>query len=319
MKKLTVPVASLLCLAAAYAESPYQSSNDFAKYAMKLREESLLQLEPQVIIPTESNKAGVRGLYPWKLNIVTTIFWVGESASTNNPVHNYSSSWDRDWATNFGGTDSAVSRRALPDGGSIPAAFIPQQNPFYFALPYNDVERGHHKDEASRVIPWFNQVIEKDGQSVLKDRWIAIRKNYANGSSRVCYAQWSDCGPFRTDHWQYVFGNERPMPNLNQGAGLDISPSVRDYLGLGTKDVLDWKFVEFRDVPTGPWSRFGENNTFVMEARRSQARMAAAERKGASTKPKAPAGPAKAVTKDDLPLPNKQPAPQDDGPVVITR
>jgi len=313
MKKLTTLVAGIFCLAVAHAETPYQSSSDFAKYAMKLREESLLQLEPQVIIPTESNKAGVRGLYPWRLNIVTTIFWVGESASVNNPVHNYSSSWDRDWMQNFGGIDSGNSRRALPEGGSIPAGFIPQQNPFYFALPYNDVEHGNHKPEARNVIPWFNQVFEKDGQSVLKDRWIAIRKNYPNGSSRVCYAQWSDCGPFRTDHHQYVFGNERPMPNLNHGAGLDISPAVRDFLGVGTIDTLDWKFVEFKDVPVGPWSRFGENNSFVIEARRSQTRVAQFEKKAAATK-KAPAGPAKTVTKDDLPLPK-----QEDTPTVITQ
>jgi hypothetical protein len=89
----------------------------------------------------------------------------------------------------------------------------------------------------------------------------------------VAYAQWSDCGPFRTDHWQYVFGNERPKPNLNQGAGLDVSPAVRDYLGLGSKDVTDWKFVEFREVPFGPWSRWGENNTFVQLGRRSGERV----------------------------------------------
>jgi hypothetical protein len=64
------------------------------------------------------------------------------------------------------------------------------------------------------VIPWFNQTFERDGKSVCHDRWIAVRNRYG----KVAYAQWSDCGPFRTDHWQYVFGNERPKPNLNQGA-----------------------------------------------------------------------------------------------------
>ena len=61
-------------------------------------------------------------------------------------------------------------------------------------------------------------------------------------------------GPFRTDHWEYVFGNERPKPNLNRGAGLDVSPAVRDYLGLPDTDVTDWKFVEFSEVPPGPWA-----------------------------------------------------------------
>ena len=96
------------------------------------------------------------------------------------------------------------------------------------------------------------QVYERDGKSVCHNRWIAIRKG-----NRVCYAQWSDCGPFRTDHWEYVFGNETPKPNLNRAAGLDVSPSVRDYLGMGSMDVVDWKFVEARDVPVGPWARIG--------------------------------------------------------------
>ena len=98
--------------------------------------------------------------------------------------------------------------------GYLPAAFTPRQNPFYVALPYNDVTRGTTKPESRQVIPWFRQAFEQEGKSVCRDRWVAIRRG-----NKVCYAQWSDCGPFRTDHWQYVFGNERPKPNLNKGAG----------------------------------------------------------------------------------------------------
>ena len=274
--KVFASLAGFLCLAViAKAQSPYQSSVDFARYAMKLREESILRLEPQVIVPTDSNKDGVRGLYPWKLGIVTTVFWVGEQAGTNNPVHNFSSSWDMYWWKAFGGYDNpnAEGRRKLPEGGTIPAAFIPQQNPFYFALPYNDVAGGRHKPEARKVIPWFKDVFEEEGKSVCHDRWIVIRKG-----TRVCYAQWSDCGPFRTDHWGYVFGNERPQWNLNRGAALDVSPAVRDYLGMGSMDVVDWKFVEFPDVTPGPWARFGENNTFVIDARKKQTRLAQAQK-----------------------------------------
>ena len=274
MKTSKVPAhlaALFVAASGAIAQSPYQSSVDFARYAMKLREESILKLEPQVIVPTESNKDGVRGLYPWKLNIVATVFWVGEQATANNPVHNFSSSWDMYWWRAYGGYDNpgAEGRRRLPDGGTIPAAFVPQQNPFYVALPYNDVSGGRHKPEARKVIPWFGSVFEEEGKSVCRDRWIVLRKG-----NRTCYAQWSDCGPFRTDHWQYVFGPERPIWNLNRGAGVDVSPAVRDYLGLANTDVLDWKFVEFPDVSPGPWSRFGENNTFVIEARRRQTRLA---------------------------------------------
>jgi hypothetical protein len=42
---------------------------------------------------------------------------------------------------------------------------------------------------------------------------------------------------------------------------------VRDYLGLDGSDVTDWKFVEFEDVPLGPWAEHGENNDFVMNGR----------------------------------------------------
>ena len=84
-------------------------------------------------------------------------------------------------------------------------------------------------------------------------------------SNRVCAVGGRRTIP--TDHWQYVFGNDRPKPNLNRGAGLDVSPAVRDYLGLKPTDVTDWRFVDFKEVPRGPWSTHGENNTFVITDR----------------------------------------------------
>src|ERR1700747_1154626 len=84
--------------------SPYATAADFAKYAMKLREQALIKGEPQVLIPTSSHPAVQR--YPGKMNIVTTVFWVGEQASGNNPVPNYRSSWDLNWTANYGGTDT---------------------------------------------------------------------------------------------------------------------------------------------------------------------------------------------------------------------
>ncbi len=262
MKSLSfLTLVAVAFAGAVQAQSPYQTSADFIKYAMKLRESALLKIEPQVFIPTVSRTMG-EGRFPWKNQIVTTCFWVGEDAAVNNPVHNYSSSWDVNWTASYGGYDNPdrTARR-----GFIPANFVPRQNPFYVALPYNDVTRGTTKPEARRVIPWFREAYVKEGQSVCQNRWIAVRRG-----SRIAYAQWSDCGPFRTDHWQYVFGNERPKPNLNQGAGLDVSPAVRDYLGITGKDVTDWKFVDFKDVPPGPWSKYGNNNDFVINARKSQ-------------------------------------------------
>jgi hypothetical protein len=243
-----------------HAQSPFQSSEEFAKYAMKLREAALTAIEPRVSIPTTARTMG--GAYRWKTGIVTTIFWCGENAAQNNPVHNHSSSWDLYWAQNFGGYDNPDPAARTQD--YRPIAFIPKQNPFYCALPYNDVTRGTTKPEARQVIPWFRQAFVREGQSVCRDRWIAIR-NSRNG--RIAYAQWSDCGPFRTDHWQYVFGEAKPLPNLNGGAGLDVSPSVRDFLGLASIDATDWRFVDAREVPPGPWRTWGENNPFVLRAR----------------------------------------------------
>jgi hypothetical protein len=125
-------------------------------------------------------------------------------------------------------------------------------------LPYNDVNHNHTRPEAAQVIPWFRNSFVRDGERVCKDRWLAIRRG-----NRICYAQWEDVGPFRIDHWRYVFGNERPFPNRNHSAGLDVSPAVRDYLGMSGIDVCDWKFVALKDIPNGPWALYGDNNTLV--------------------------------------------------------
>jgi hypothetical protein len=220
-----------------------------------LREKALLKLEPSVTIPT-SNRPLNRPRYAWKNNIVTTLIWIGSKGGGS------ASAWDANWSASYGGFDSP---NPADRKGFIPAKFIPRQNPFYCALPYNDVGRGGTKPEARTVIPWFKEAFEKEGQSVCRDRWVRIRSR----GGKDCYAQWSDCGPFRADHWQYVFGDERPKPNLNQGAGISLSPAIRDYLSLSGTDVVDWQFVDVKDIPRGPWSMYGDNNQFVQMARRT--------------------------------------------------
>lgn len=186
-----------------------------------------------------------RSFRGWRGNVVGTIFWVGEQPTQNNPVPNTASAWDLNWQRNFGGYDHPERRRDY-----APADFRPRQNPFYIALPYNDLGKdGHHRPEASKVIPWFWRDYRGEGISVCKGRWVAIHRE-----GRVCYAQWEDVGPFETDHWQYVFGNEDPRPNRNGGAGIDLSPAVRDFLGFRSGERVQWRFVEARDVPSGPWS-----------------------------------------------------------------
>ncbi len=238
---------------------------------------------PLVFTPTMSMTPpppppGQKQQYAWKNNIVTTVFWIGEKPTANNPVPNHASSWDKDWAKNYGGYDdpNPSTRHDL-----IPVNFTPRQNPFYIALPYNDKAREGHRPEAPKVVPWFKEAYKGPGISTCKGRWVAIKKG-----TRTVYAQWEDAGPFRTDHWQYVFGNERPKPNLNHGAGLDVSPAVRDFLGLQDTDVTDWKFVEFEDVPRGPWSRYGDNNTFVMNQRKNRSPLVQATKPSAEIVPR---------------------------------
>jgi hypothetical protein len=192
----------------------------------------------------EDPREAFRSASSWKRNVIATVFWVGEEPSENNPVPNTKSAWDQNWQANFGGYDHPQRR-----DGWCPKGFIPALNPFYVALPYNDVASGGvHRPEASEVIPWFWEEYRGDGISVCKGRWLAIHH-----AGRVCYAQWEDVGPFVVDHWQYVFGDENPRPNRNHGAGIDLSPAVRDFLQLRSGEKVEWRFVNEREVPSGPW------------------------------------------------------------------
>jgi hypothetical protein len=199
---------------------------------------------PSARAVVEEPGTAFREAFKWKRNVISTVFWVGEAPSENNPVPNTKSAWDQDWQASFGGYDDPARR-----SGYSPAAFTPQGNPFYVALPYNDLgKNGRHRPEASEVIPWFWEAYRGDSVSVCKGRWIAIHQG-----GKVCYAQWEDVGPFEVDHFQYVFGAEPPRPNRNKNAGIDVSPAVRDFLGLNGIDRVEWRFVENHEVPPGPW------------------------------------------------------------------
>ena len=210
---------------------------------------------PRVYAPTRSREVYTR--HPWRLGITATVFWIGETPTANNPTPNNKSSWDSEWERNFGGYDDPnPERRRDFRPVNIPN---PGQNPFYIALPYNDViDWRRHKPEASEIIPWFNDRFERPGRTVLKGQWLAIRYN-----GRICFAQWEDCGPFTTDDPDYVFGDSPPSNTANSNAGIDISPAVRDYLGVRSHQQVDWRFVDLDEVPDGPWRRWGENNPFV--------------------------------------------------------
>ncbi len=90
------------------------------------------------------------------------------------------------------------------------------------------------------------------GKTVCKGRWIQIFRG-----GRSCYGQWEDCGPWETDDWEFVFGNKPPKTKENGSAGIDLSPAIRDYLGLKSGDKVHWRFVEAGQVPYGPWKKYG--------------------------------------------------------------
>jgi len=185
--------------------------------------------------------------YPVHKNITVSMFWVGESADhANNFISNAASAWDENWLGHFGGEDTPDSRN-----GFLPVGFTPKENPFYFALPYNDLdESGGRKSQAPSVIYWAQEGNWPLPQSMCKNQWIKITKN--NSSA---YAQWEDVGPFGEDDPQYVFGSSPPGNTQKSGAGLDVSPAVRDYLGLSGIDNASWQFIRKQDVPAGPWKQ----------------------------------------------------------------
>ncbi|MBX7208232.1 MAG: hypothetical protein K1X78_07985 [Verrucomicrobiaceae bacterium] len=218
---------------------------------------------PRVFVPTLPRTAYTR--YPWKTDITATVFWIGEAPTANNPTPNHQSSWDTEWAKNYGGFDDPDPTHRGRD--YCPLKFKPGQNPFYVALPYNDlIDYKTTKSEAARIVPWYKERFVKAGRSVLKGQWIAIR--YGN---RVCYAQWEDCGPFVTDDAAYVFGSARPKNPENSGAGIDMSPAVRDYLGISSGMKCDWRFVDLNEIPDGPWRSYGTNNHFVQNKTKAAA------------------------------------------------
>ncbi len=172
---------------------------------------------------------------------ITTIFWVGESANSDNGfIHNYASYWDTNWMKHFGGIDSPLKRN-----GYMPAAFTPKQNPFYVALPFAEVDADGNLKEIAKKIPGYGS----GNGPLTKNRWVEIRH-----AGKSCYAQWQDVGPYGEDDFDWVFGTaSKPKNKQGLKAGLDISPAVAQYIGMGDSDDTEWRFVNEQDVPEGPW------------------------------------------------------------------
>jgi len=176
-------------------------------------------------------------------NIISTIFWVGEAADASNAnITNTVSAWDEAWQTHYGGVDDPNNRN-----GYYPAAFVPHENPFYFALPYSDFDNDGNRRASAGSCP-NAATLANQPYSWCKNAWIKITHG-----GKTTYAQWQDTGPLEEDDTAYVFGSARPRNTWGAKAGIDVSPAVKTYLGLQDVDTVSWSFVSASSVPAGPW------------------------------------------------------------------
>jgi hypothetical protein len=181
------------------------------------------------------------GHYPTHSGIVATVFWVGEASDSDNHfIPNNSSAWVGDWQGEFGGIDDPARRCRV----YLPC-FTYNENPFYFALPFNDYNQAGNLKSSLQLsrIYWHNGP-PAPGASLVKNRWIRV----TNGN-KVAYAQWEDVGPVNEDDSDYVFGNAMPRYR----AGLDLSPATAVAVGLDGEGPVSWTFVPPDQVPDGPW------------------------------------------------------------------
>ncbi|MBN2322360.1 MAG: hypothetical protein JXQ30_01400 [Spirochaetes bacterium] len=220
--------------------------------ARPVEEEAIRRLPPHKMQKDRRPLPGDEG-YRLHENITATCFFIGEyEAGSFFILDNRASAWTGRWVDVYGDIDHPEKR-----DGFFPEGFVPGENPFYCALPYNDLTADGYKENAREVIPWAAEGTSADDvsaekkqwpHSYCKNRWILVQHD-----DRVCYAQWEDVGPFETDDCRYVFGEAPPKNTHNGGAGLDLSPACFAYLGISGSGVVDWRFVTFEEVPDGPW------------------------------------------------------------------
>ncbi len=159
----------------------------------------------------------------------------------NGHIHNFSSYWDPNWVKHYGGVDDPEKRK-----GYFPAGFTPKENPFYVALPFAEIDSRGRMKESAKKIPGYGK-----GQPLTKNRWVEIRYK-----GKTCYGQWQDVGPFGEDDFEWVFGSAtKPKNREGEKAGLDVSPAIAKYVGLKEPAQTEWRFVDEKDVPDGPWRK----------------------------------------------------------------
>ena len=87
-----------------------------------IQNEMILARDVAAVVPDLSIRCDESSsCYRWKIGIVSTVFWIGETGS--GPT-NERSAWDKNWVSSYGGLDDPVHR-----SGYGPAGFRPFQNP----------------------------------------------------------------------------------------------------------------------------------------------------------------------------------------------
>ncbi len=219
--------------------------------------------------------------WPIHTNIIASLFWVGEGASDDNgDISNYGSAWRSSWTIDYGLEDKPSLVRDA-NGFPTSSSYKNTENPYYFALPYNDLgslvsdgdgnevfdnsltndkTKYGYKTNRKTVVYWNADSIlmsSNSSKSMVKNRWIKIT---ANGNT--AYAQWEDAGPFYYNDINYVFGTSVPLNQNRLGAGIDLSPAVMKKLfGEANKGkaTVSWQFVNESEVPADPWKKVVTN------------------------------------------------------------
>lgn len=200
----------------------------------------------------------------WHDGVQATTFWAGELYDPDLGVEgqNISSAWDVDWTEHHGGCDG-VEIEADADTGNVcgfeervaaedfmPRAMTPRENPFYLALPFDDLNNDDAFSQRANI-PWADDPgyagrLEDRDFSYMKNRWVQVE-----GPDGSCYGQIEDAGPGEYADFGYVFGDAPPIEEI----GIDLSPSLYACVGLGPEagiGVVSWRFVD--RPPPGPWT-----------------------------------------------------------------
>ncbi|MDR0304260.1 MAG: hypothetical protein LBH98_05775 [Chitinispirillales bacterium] len=230
-------------------------------------------------IETITITTGIKGDYVLHKNITASTFWAGEGASqANGNISNVPSAWDEKWGEKY--TVNGQAKEDSPemnfqrDEDFFPVGYDGEENLYYFALPYNDMdnlvfeyedatspllnavrnfdnnyyekskmiytyaydERSDRKKNVENI-PWYNIKKWGNNESIVKGRWVKV-KCVDRGNGEWVYAQWLDAGPFHYDDFDYVFGNDTPR-NAKDGImvrmGAGIDLSPAVFLKMGIK------------------------------------------------------------------------------------